>query len=161
MVIPLHRRTAAVPPQQRLSSGVAMLANTDGGDANFAGRSRTTRIAAANAPPTSALELKLSPGALNTSDEIGDDFDLVNLVIPNFQARELIFDRHHQFKTIKPVSPEIITEMRFIRHVFDRDTKMLGNELANVAGGKVAFHSSWSLNDHDKVPDSLQHLTLD
>jgi hypothetical protein len=120
----------------------------------FARRSRTTR-AAAKAPPTKALESKLSPGALNTADEIGDDFDLVNLVIPNFQARELIFDRHHQFKTIKPVSPEIITEMRFIPHVFDRDTKMLGNELANVASRKIAFHSSWSLNDHDKVPDSL------
>jgi hypothetical protein len=105
----------------------------------FAGRSR-------------ALESKLSPGALNTADEIGDDFDLVNLVIPNFQIRELIFDRHHQFKTIKPVSPEIITEMRFIPHVFDRDTKMLGNELANVANRKIAFHSSWSLNDHDRSP---------
>jgi hypothetical protein len=138
-----------------------MLAKTDVGDTKFAGSSRTTRIAAAKAPRTNALELKLSPGALNMADEISDDFDPVNLVIRNFQTRELIFDRHHQFNTIKPVGPEIITEMRFIRHVFDRDTEMLGNELANVAGGKVAFHGSWSLNHHDKVPDAPQHLTLD
>ena len=107
------------------------------------------------------FELKFWPGALNIADEIADDFDLVDLVIRNFQAGELIFDRDHQFKTIKPVGPEIIEEMRFIRHTFDLDAQMLGNERANVAGGKVAFHSGWSLNGHDEVPDSPQHPTSD
>ncbi len=51
------------------------------------------------------FELKLWPGALNVADEIADDFDPVDLVIGNFQAGELIFDRNHQFKTIKPIGP--------------------------------------------------------
>ncbi len=80
------------------------------------------------------LELKLWPGSLNIADEIADDFDLVDLVIRNFQAGELIFDRDHQFKTIKPVGPEIIKEMRFIRHTFDLDAQMLGNGPFNQSG---------------------------
>ena len=59
------------------------------------------------------------------------------MVIRDFQAGELIFDHDYQFKTIEPVGPEIIGEMCFIRHPFDFDAQMLGNESANVAGGKV------------------------
>ena len=68
----------------------------------------------------------------NVADEISDDFDLVGIVIRDLQAAESVFDHDHQFKTIEPVGPEIVYEVRLIGHTFDVYVQMLGNESADL-----------------------------
>jgi hypothetical protein len=79
--------------------------------------------------------------AFHVTDEVADDFDLVDIVIRDLHADELIFDRYHQFKTIEPVGPEIFGEVRFIRDTLDIDAQMLGNDSAHLVGGKAFFRS--------------------
>src|SRR5262249_59673004 len=54
--------------------------------------------------------------------------------------------------------------MRFIRHTFDVDAKLVGKESAHIIGGKDFSHSRclWTRSQagdgHDKAPESVKHL---
>src|SRR5262249_62071191 len=57
--------------------------------------------------------------------------------------------------------------MRFIRHTFDVDAKLVGNEIADIIGGKDFSHSRclWTRSQagdaHDKAPESVERLAAD
>jgi hypothetical protein len=100
------------------------------------------------------------PCVLNVADEIANEFNLIGVAVHDFHVNESIFDLHQQFQTIKPVSTEIVTEVRFIRDTSDIDAKMLGNDRADL-GDFEAFTSGYRLSEaqdiegHDEPPDSL------
>jgi len=75
----------------------------------------------------------------NVSDEIANDFDLINIIIRDFQSGELVFDKHRQFKTIKLIGPEIFCEVRVIRDQFDIHIQMVGRS-ADFVNLKTFFH---------------------
>ena len=65
-----------------------------------------------------------------------------------------------QFETIEPVGPEIVTQPRLIRQTVDIDSKMLGDDLADLDGNVVihglsvdeadrGIHVSIQSNDHN------------
>jgi hypothetical protein len=117
-------------------------------------------------PPRAPVSSWLWPVALNEADEIADDFDLIDVVIRDLQAGEFIFDHDYQFKTIEPVGPEVIDEICLVRHTFDFDAQMLGNESANVTAAKIFFHSRGPLHrrkfdGHDEFPNSLTYSASD
>jgi len=56
--------------------------------------------------------------------------NLIGITIRDFQAGEVVFEQYHQFKTIEPVSPEILNQVCVIRDTADIDFQMRGNELA-------------------------------
>jgi hypothetical protein len=72
-------------------------------------------------------------GLFNAPDEICNHVHLLHVVVRDFYARELVFDRDHQFNPIEPVGPEIVSEVRVIRDPFDLDPQMLGDERADLA----------------------------
>jgi hypothetical protein len=53
----------------------------------------------------------------------------------------LIFDHHHYFKTVEPVGPQIISEVRFFCDPTDANVKIVGNESADVVEGTDFFDS--------------------
>ena len=69
----------------------------------------------------------LAVGPLDAADEIGDHVHLVDVIVGNFHAGELVFDRNHQFYAIEPVGPEIVGKMCLVGNAFDLDAQMLGN----------------------------------
>jgi len=100
------------------------------------------------------------PRTFNVANEIANDFDLIGVIDRNFNVSELIFDQYQQFQPIKPVGPEIVTEVRFVRDATDVNVEMLGNKRANFAYFQ-AFPTRYTLSeaqaaeDHDKPPESL------
>src|SRR5262249_61515760 len=60
--------------------------------------------------------------------------------------------------------PQIISEVRFIRDTTDADAKVVGNESADVVGGKDfvdscgLFSRCQATDHHDKAPNSLTFL---
>jgi hypothetical protein len=60
-------------------------------------------------------------------DEVADNFDLIGIVIRDLDVKEFIFDQYHQLKTIEPVDPKIVTEVRFIYNPFGINTQILAN----------------------------------
>jgi hypothetical protein len=81
----------------------------------------------------------------NVVDQIADDLDLVDLIVGDFHAREFL-DQDHQFKTVEPVSPEIVAEMSVICDTFDMDIQMFGDERAQFVDVKALMPSRCSLN---------------
>ena len=59
----------------------------------------------------------LAARVLNMADEIADDIDM--FVVGEFYASEFILDRDHQFESVEPIGPEIVSEVRFIRDKFE------------------------------------------
>ena len=82
----------------------------------------------------------LAVGPLDAADEIGDHVDLVHVVVGNFHARELVFDRNHQFYAVEPIGPEVVGKMCLIRNALDFDAQMLGDKRADLARRDVVFH---------------------
>jgi hypothetical protein len=76
---------------------------------------------------------------LDVADEIANDFHPVDIIIREFHARKAILDGYHQFKTVEPVGPEIVGQVRFIRDTRDADAKLLGNERADRVDGDAFF----------------------
>jgi hypothetical protein len=97
------------------------------------------------------------PRIVNVADEITNDFNLIGVTIHDFHARKLIFDQYQQFQTIKPVGPQIVTEVRFVRDTPDIDAEMRGNKRADLIDFE-AFPSGCSLRKaqategHDEPP---------
>jgi hypothetical protein len=75
----------------------------------------------------------LTGGLFDAPDEICHHVHLIHIVVRDFHAHELVFDRDHQFNAIEPVGPEIVGEVRVIRDTFDRHPQMLGNERTDLA----------------------------
>jgi hypothetical protein len=111
-------------------------------------RSIINAQSAAGSWPTSARARRVGRHILilNVADQIADDFHLIGIIVRDFHAGELIFDQHHQFKTIEPVSPKIVTEVRFIRDMLDIDLQMLGNKRADLIAFKTFFAGRRSLS---------------
>jgi hypothetical protein len=61
----------------------------------------------------------LAARVLNMADEIADDIDMLDIVVGDFYASEFILDRDHQFESVEPIGPEIVSEVRFIRDKFE------------------------------------------
>jgi hypothetical protein len=104
--------------------------------------------------------------AFDVADQIADDIYPVDIVIRDFHIDELILDHDHQFQTVEPIGPQIISEVCFIRYTFDVDAQMVGNESADIFGGKAFFHGRCSstrcqaTDGHDKPPVSLKDLGI-
>jgi hypothetical protein len=104
----------------------------------------------------------LAARVLNMADEIADDIDMLDIVVGDFYASEFILDRDHQFESVEPIGPEIVSEVRFIRDKFEIHAKMLGNESADIVGGKDFSQSRYWLtrsqatDGHDKAPRFVQ-----
>jgi hypothetical protein len=77
----------------------------------------------------------------NVADQIGDNFYPIYVVICDFQAGELIFERYHQLQTVEPIGAQIISEVRFIRNTTDANAKVAGNKRADILCGKGCFDS--------------------
>jgi hypothetical protein len=98
------------------------------------------------------------PCIINIVDEIADNFGLIEIIVRDLHAGELIFDQYHQFKTIEPVGSEIVTEMRFICDTPDIDIQMLSNERAHLANIKALFpircllSQAQATEGHDDAP---------
>jgi hypothetical protein len=66
-----------------------------------------------------------APRIFNVANKIANDFNLIGVTIRDCNVSELIFDQYQQFQTIKPVGPEIVMEVRFVRDATDVDVEML------------------------------------
>jgi len=77
-------------------------------------------------------------------NQVADDLDLI-AVVRDFHACEFL-DQYYQFKTIEPVSPQIVAEMSIIRDMSDIDIQVFGDESAQFADIKAFIPSrcSWS-----------------
>jgi len=114
-------------------------------------KERGRALNAAPAPSTKRM-------SFDEADEIADGYDLVDDVVLDLRAGELIFDHYHQFETIKPVGPEIIEEARVIRDALSVYAQLLGNDVADP-GGHAFVHSRFSLHETTSAhggPRSLQ-----
>ena len=70
----------------------------------------------------------------NEADEITHRDYSVRVVVSNLQSRKLVFDRYHQFETIKPIGAEIFTEACSVGDSFKFDMKLLGDEVSDRGG---------------------------
>jgi hypothetical protein len=107
-----------------------------------------------------------APRIFNITNEIANDFKLAGLIVRDFNGSELISDLCQQFQTIKPVGPEIVTEVRFVSDATNVDVEMLGNNRANFACFQAFItRDSWSEADagenHDKPPGIIERPTFD
>jgi hypothetical protein len=64
-------------------------------------------------PPTAAIPLVLLRDH-HTSDEVTDEFDLIDTVVKQFNAGRFL-DEHQQLKSLQPIKSEILHEVRLIR----------------------------------------------
>ena len=85
----------------------------------------------------------LAVGPLDAADEIGDHVHLIHVIVSNFHAGELVFDRNHQFHAVEPVGPEIVGKMCLVGNAFDLDAQMLGNERADLPRRKAVPRGSF------------------
>ena len=74
-----------------------------------------------------------SSRTFNAANEITNNFNLIGVTVGDFNVSEFIFDQYQQFQTIKPVDPEIVTEVRFVRNASNIDFEMLGNQISDFA----------------------------
>jgi hypothetical protein len=102
------------------------------------------------------------PRSFKVADEIANALNLIGVTVHDFYAGKLIFDQYQQFQTIKPVCPQIVTEVRFVRDTPDIDAETLGNERADLADFE-AFPSGCSLSKaqategHDEPSRFVEH----
>lgn len=94
-------------------------------------------------PPTPRH--RSDPRIVNVADEIANDFNLIGVSVHDFHASKLIFYQYQQFQTIKPVGPQIVTEVRLVRDTPDIDAEMRGNKRADLVDFD-AFASGCSLS---------------
>jgi hypothetical protein len=64
-------------------------------------------------PPSASVPFALLRDH-HTSDEVADEFDLIDIVIKQFNAGR-VFDENHQLKSLQPIKSEILHEVRLIR----------------------------------------------
>jgi hypothetical protein len=102
----------------------------------------------------------LAPRIFDAANEIANNLDLVG-VIWDFNVGELIFNEDQQFQEIKPIGPEIATEVRFVLDATDVDAEMFGDKRANVANVQAFPRRSLSsvavvLAGHDRIAIGLK-----
>ena len=87
---------------------------------------------------------------------VADVLDLVEDVVAQLDAGELIFDHYHQFEPVEPACVEIVEEVCFVRDTFSIHAQMLGDETADL-DGNVFVHARCCLpreadGAHDESP---------
>src|SRR5262249_60000631 len=75
----------------------------------------------------------MMPLSLEEADEIADNFHPIDDIVRDFNP-ELILDCDHQFESVEPVGPEIGEKVCLVRHKFEVDVEILGNETADPGG---------------------------
>jgi hypothetical protein len=90
---------------------------------------------------------------------IANCFYLVDHHVVDFDASHLILDRNHQFKTIEPVGPKIVAEVRFIRQTAGSESKMVGDDSADF-GGKAVIHGRSPLKKVTTNPRITSEQTI-
>jgi hypothetical protein len=97
------------------------------------------------------------PHIFNVADEIANGLNLIGIIVYEFHTDKLIFDQYQQFHTIKPVGPQVVPEVRFIRDLLDIDVEMLGNERADLVvfdafPGGCSLSEAQATEGHDHPP---------
>jgi hypothetical protein len=103
------------------------------------------------------LVRRFEPRIFNVSNEIANGFNLIGVPIREFDIDKFIFDQDQQFQTIKPVGPQIVTEVRFIGDALDIDVEMFGNKHAEFGDfdsfrGGCSLGEAQAAEDHDQPP---------
>jgi hypothetical protein len=122
------------------------------------GRGNTVRVATPRYQVLSSALLRLvNRSTFNEMDEIADRLDPINDVVANFDP-EPVFDQHHQFESIKPVSPKVF-EVCFIRDSFGMYAQVLDNEIADLAGNVCVYGLCFERQATDTHGDSPNRAT--
>ncbi len=120
-----------------------------------AGAARQGGVEALNTAPARSAQRV----SFNEPDKIADNHYLVGRIVLDLRAGELIFNCHHQFETIKRVSPEVVEEARPIRDAFSVYAQLLGNDVADHGGHALVrsrFSLQMTMGSHVRSPESLQ-----
>jgi len=95
--------------------------------------------------------------AFNEADEIADRLDMIDLTIRDLDRSESIFDGHHEFDTIEPISAEIVDKVSFIHDAFELDAQAIGDDRANLVGRNAFSHRSDGRRPWHRCPSTDSH----
>jgi len=65
------------------------------------------------------------------------DLYLLDIVVRDFHASELVFNRYHQLNTVQKVGPKIVRKVRLACDRLNVNAELFGDETANVIDGKT------------------------
>jgi hypothetical protein len=66
------------------------------------------------------------------SYEIANNLYLLDIVVRDFYASELVLNRQHQLNAIEQIGSEIVREMRLARDKVHINAELLGDESAHI-----------------------------
>jgi hypothetical protein len=87
---------------------------------------------------------------------------LLDIVVRDFHASELVLNRQHQLNAIEQVGTEIVGEVRLTRDRLNVNAELFCNESANIVDAKPFVQRRWPLKRcqatdcHDEAPESVR-----
>src|SRR5262249_40464007 len=67
------------------------------------------------------------------ADEVADEFDLLDIVIQQFNAGAF-FNKNHQLHALQPIKPEILQDVRLIPDARGMNSELIRDQRADAAG---------------------------
>src|SRR6478736_10500528 len=90
------------------------------------------------------------------------DLYLLDIVVRDFHASELVFNRYHQLNTVEKVGPNIVRKVRLTCDRLNVNAELFSDKNANVIDGKTLLQRRRPLKRcqatdcHDDAPDSVR-----